>query len=539
MSDTKSPLDPVEVENPGWFIQTVGGVPIVPKCLFVACAAIGLVLPFVARLPAVPLRGWAWFSDYLPGLGAVLFVSAFNLIPAGALFVAGKASKRAPMAFWFALAALIGFLLWAHGSINLRSSSTAVIGLIFIPINAVGVVALGWGVGRIAHVVARDDRGRAWMIGIAFTGAVAFGIGMNVNESVSIAKREAQFPVISVKEVPLRSRNVYPCSAIGRVEALTLGDFDTNAGKDLGVLGMSGIAVLDPSTYTVEFQGAFTQERCDRCVHMYPYLVPDFKGSFLVATSDGLSDSSGRLLWENKATGFSRVVPVQTSPGNTGFFAYDNSERVDFHNVEGKVLWTAKLPVESVGAYDLTDQQQLPFAIVRKSRTREIQIFSGGGAVEKTIPLPDWASNVQSIDWPTPGHLLVGNGSWFGVLDPSGKEVLRHVIQGTSFNPYHGPDGTAVRFRAAESPYLAVLSHGSSGYARSVLLIFDPTGRLVWQEELNTLRTIVAVPRPDQKGAVLLVGGMDGILEYALADPLPSSNTLEPGERKSGERGSP
>ena len=111
----------------------------------------------------------------------------------------------------------------------------------------------------------------------------------------------------------------------------------------------------------------------------------------------------------------------------------------------------------------------------------------------------------------------MGAGSWVGVLDPDGKEALRHVIRDTSFNPYHGPDGTAVQFSSSQQPYLAVMSHGSSGYARSVLLIFDPKGRLVWQEETNKLRTILAIPQADGNGEVLVIGGMDGVTEYSLA----------------------
>ena len=102
------------------------------------------------------------------------------------------------------------------------------------------------------------------------------------------------------------------------------------------------------------------------------------------------------------------------------------------------------------------------------------------------------------------------------MLDAEGKQVLLHQIEGTSFNPYHGPDGVAVRFDRTTGPYLAVMSHGSSGYARSVLLVFDPQGRLVWQEELNKLRAILAVPRADGRGEVLLVGGLDGVAEYKL-----------------------
>jgi hypothetical protein len=122
------------------------------------------------------------------------------------------------------------------------------------------------------------------------------------------------------------------------------------------------------------------------------------------------------------------------------------------------------------------------------------------------------------VAWPKQGHLLAGQGSVIAVLDAEGREVLKHTITGTSFNPYHGPEGTAVRFRASEPPYLAVMSHGSSGYARSVLLVFDPRGRLVWQEETDKLRAIIAVPNADQTAEVLLVGGMDGIVEYTLPE---------------------
>lgn len=498
-----------------------------PRHPFLACASVGLLIPFIARLPLVPVRGWEWFTDYLPGWGGLLFFSAFNLIPAAGLFIAGKLSKRAPLAFWFALAAMIGFLLWAHGGMNLRSSSTAAIGLIFIPIYAVAAVAGGWVIGRVAHVLAKDDTGRTWMAGIATVAAVSAAIAVNVNQSTSIAKREAQFPTVSISEAPLKSTNVYACCAIGRVEVLALDEFDGHSGKDLAVLGAAGIAILEASNYAVKSQGPYEHERCERCVHMYPHLVASRKGSFFVATSNGLSDSNGRLLWENKATGFSKVAPVQGAAGSLGFVAYHNSDRIDFHDVAGKVLWTVKLNVESVGTYQAADRQ-LPFAIVHQGRSREVRIYSESGALQSTIPLPEWASNVQSIDWPSPGHLLVGSGRWFGVLDPSGKEVLRHAIEGTSFNPYHGPDGASVRFRHAAPGYLAVLSHGSSGYARSVLLVFDPKGRLVWQEELNKLRTILAVPGADGKGEVLLVGGMDGVLQYTLADDEAPNNTVEP-----------
>jgi hypothetical protein len=187
---------------------------------------------------------------------------------------------------------------------------------------------------------------------------------------------------------------------------------------------------------------------------------------------------------------------------------------------------SVKLPVETVGSYTTPDGVTMPFAITGYRDSRQMRAFDTGGNLAKTISLPDWTANVQAVDWPKPGHLLIGAGNTISVLDSQGKEVLRHVIRDTSFNPYHGPDGTAVHFLSSADPYLAVMSHGSSGYARSVLLLFDPKGKLVWQEETNKLRAILAVPKPTGH-EVLLVGGTDGVVEYSLppeASPTVSSN---------------
>ena len=75
-----------------------------PKRLFLFTLIISESVPFLARLMIVPVRGWEWLADYIPDLGVVLFLAILNLIPAVSLFLLGKVSKRAPLAFWFAAA---------------------------------------------------------------------------------------------------------------------------------------------------------------------------------------------------------------------------------------------------------------------------------------------------------------------------------------------------------------------------------------------------------------------------------------------------
>lgn len=489
-----------------------------PNRLFLFSLAIGLLTPFIARLPGVPVHGWEWLTDYFFGIGGLAFFSAFNLIPSGTWYAIGKWSKRTPLAFWVAVSGGVGFLLWAHGSLNLRSSSTASIALVFFPIYAVGAILAGWTLGLLAHAIIKAERMRVWLIWIIGSVAVVFGAGIPLQESLSIVEMESRFPFTAVANIPLEKRQVYSSDFMGEVKVLALGDFDNIPGNEIAALGDSSIAKLQPETYTVQSKTEFKREGCDRCTHMYPYLASDGKGSILVSTSDGVSDINGHLIWVWNARGFSRVVPIQASTPEPAFFVYEHVDHVALHNAAGKMLWKNDLPVLDIGLYETPEGEQFPFAVTEDRKSCMLKIFNQEGTLNKNLKLPEWASNVETVAWPRRGHLLVGYGSYLGVLDPNGQEVLKHVIKDTSFNPYHGPNGTAVKFNPTEEPYLAVLSHGSSGYDRSVLLIFDPKGNLVWQEELKKLSTIIAVPKDNGTCESLLVGGIDGIIEFRLAN---------------------
>ena len=115
---------------------------------------------------------------------------------------------------------------------------------------------------------------------------------------------------------------VYRCDSNGRIEVLALGNFDNLPGDEIAVLDTCHITMLQPDSYQFKSKTEFKQHVCDQCVHMYPYLVPDGKGSTLVSTSDGVSDINGHLLWKWEAEGFSRVVPIQSLLEQPNFVSY-------------------------------------------------------------------------------------------------------------------------------------------------------------------------------------------------------------------------
>lgn len=107
----------------------------------------GLLLPYLARIPGVFFHGQQWFLSFLgSGVGAFVFLGVFNALCWGSVLVSTLSYRHPrstlfPVVFGFSLPAV------AYGSLDLLSSSTAAIALIFIPIYALPLVLIGWWAG--------------------------------------------------------------------------------------------------------------------------------------------------------------------------------------------------------------------------------------------------------------------------------------------------------------------------------------------------------------------------------------------------------
>jgi hypothetical protein len=101
--------------------------------------------------------------------------------------------------------------------LDLSSSSTAAIALVFIPVYGAIAVLIGWVLGLLAHKTVKGDRGRRWLIAFWGSTAVLFGTGIGINESIITMKREDRFPVVTVNALPLSKRMAYSDKSIGWV----------------------------------------------------------------------------------------------------------------------------------------------------------------------------------------------------------------------------------------------------------------------------------------------------------------------------------
>ncbi|KRB05108.1 hypothetical protein [Lysobacter sp. Root690] len=112
---------------------------------------VGILLPYAARVP----RGIGWLQQYTDnGIGAWLFMGAFNAIAWGAIIAVSFLYKR-PSSLWAPVLLGFGFLAFAHYSLDLAADAQAAIALVFIPLYALVPIAIGAIVGYFMDRSAR------------------------------------------------------------------------------------------------------------------------------------------------------------------------------------------------------------------------------------------------------------------------------------------------------------------------------------------------------------------------------------------------
>jgi hypothetical protein len=77
--------------------------------------------------------------------------------------------------------------------------------------------------------------------------------------------------------------------------------------------------------------------------------------------------------------------------------------------------------------------------------------------------------------------------------------------------------GTPVRFRGGKDEYFAIVNEVRATWQRSILYIYSPDGRLIYQEVIPAaLAAVYALPLEESQKEVLLVGGKGVVWEYEL-----------------------
>ena len=107
-----------------------------------AVVTVGVLLPYLARIPGTFVHGARWLSSYFSeGVTGVLFVGAFNALSWGCLVLLSFLVRR-PVALVTPALAGFGFLAVAHGGLDLGADPQSAVALAFIPVYAVPIIGV-------------------------------------------------------------------------------------------------------------------------------------------------------------------------------------------------------------------------------------------------------------------------------------------------------------------------------------------------------------------------------------------------------------
>lgn len=109
-----------------------------------ATVILGVLMPYLARLPGIPEHGMDWLTSYFgTGVAAIVFFGLFNAVSWGAALLTSFTLQRVSTALLPPVAAL-GSSAWLHSTVDLAADAQAAIALIVIPFFTLPFTATAW-----------------------------------------------------------------------------------------------------------------------------------------------------------------------------------------------------------------------------------------------------------------------------------------------------------------------------------------------------------------------------------------------------------
>jgi len=114
-------------------------------------AILGILMPYLARLPGIPGHGWGWLSSYFgDNLMAPLFFGAFNAVCWVPVIVGSRLYKR-PSSIWYPAVGALASSAVMHATVDLSADAQAALALVVIPFLTLPFSATGWIIGYLVE----------------------------------------------------------------------------------------------------------------------------------------------------------------------------------------------------------------------------------------------------------------------------------------------------------------------------------------------------------------------------------------------------
>ena len=308
---------------------------------------------------------------------------------------------------------------------------------------------------------------------------------------------------------------------LGKVTDIVWGELDPKPGLELGIAGTDGAVFADKSASvksSVNYGGNFDRVTI---IDVEGDGICEFidRGSW--ASKAALIDHKGRTLWRyGGMPGVDDMAAGDVDADGIKEFAvgFNGGGGVDLVDRNGKKRWNK--PDGNVWHVEMVDMDDDGRdEIVHSNARGDITIRdSMGDTVFSESPGP-YFSSFSLVRFPTETsqqYLLQAEDDYTWLFDFNAKSVRK--LPAPDCGDLGDPFGAPVTLVKGKPPYLAVLVEYNN-WNRSALYVYDPGGKLVYQEVIPEDCAAIAALALDNSGTeALLIGAPGKVLKY-VAEP--------------------
>lgn len=318
----------------------------------------------------------------------------------------------------------------------------------------------------------------------------------------------------------LSKKAIFTSHAVGDVTGIAGGP--GVAGSSTEIVGLSGAAVLD-SKYKplrlIFFQRQWSQvdivdvEGDGVCEYLS-------RGSW--SSPSTLIGHNGSILWTYRSgSGVDDTAAGDINGDGLLEFAvgFNGGDGIHLVDSKGKQVW--RKPDGNVWHVEMVDTtgDGRP-EIVHSNAAGQITIRDAKGNVISSAKPSEYFSSFCLCRWPAKGRQWLavqgGNGRVY-VIDLNGKTVS--TLSAPYSDRFADPRSATVRLDKGKPEYLAVLLCNDK-WDRLLLLLYDSTDALVYEECIEGSYGTVAASAPDKSGVqTLLVGSRGCVVQYRMVKP--------------------
>ena len=256
--------------------------------------------------------------------------------------------------------------------------------------------------------------------------------------------------------------------------------------------------------------------------HMYSQFAYDKRIGTLLVDSEGVIDLEGRYLWHyDSPQGFGGVVPIKLNSEELMFLV--EGENAEYRDIFGNILRTFgdtgvvhKKNLLGVSIIKTGNECLYVLKTQQAANYPEIEIYNQKFNLIKNIKF-EGLTDFLPADWQNDGSLLLTVGNNRGIetvlIDTKGKEQFRFKLSNLSFSIAHLVATETLNIK--NRGYLSVVYSASSSSNRSVMVIFDQNGELIWQKEYQRIFSLTKSLNNES----FIFGGLDGLTEIKITPP--------------------